>query len=312
MRGVAGLRLVALFALAVCAWGQAQADFSAEARLVVLHATVVDRQGKLVTDLPRTSFHTYEDKVEQQIKIFKREDVPVSMGIIVDNSSSMKDKRKKVETAAANLVGASNPADEVFVINFNDDVYRDVDFTNDLQKLGQGLARIDSRGGTAMRDAILAGIRYAKARGKHDKKVLVVVTDGDDNMSEVSLEDLVREAQQREILVYTIGLLSEEEHEAAHRARAALDAITKATGGHAWYPKEVGEVGQIALEVARDIRSQYILAYTPKNEKLDGSFRKIQVTVNGPGHPTARTRTGYWATADLGVRPAAPKAVIRH
>jgi Ca-activated chloride channel family protein len=296
---------------AVSAGAQGEVDFRADARLVVLHTTVIDRNGSLVTNLPRTAFRAYEDKVEQQIKLFKREDVPVSLGIIVDNSSSMKDKRSKVETAAANLVGASNPQDEVFVINFNDDVYRDVDFTSDIQKVGQGLARIDSRGGTAMRDAVLAGVRYAKAKGRHDKKVLIVVTDGDDNMSGVGLDELVREAQQREVLVYAIGLLSEEERDSARKAKEALETITRATGGHAWYPKEVDEVGKIALDIARDIRSQYILAYTPSNTTLDSRFRQIHVAVAGPGHPTARTRTGYWATPDLGAKPAAPKAVIK-
>ncbi len=301
---------VCLITAAIPAAAQ-DALFTADARLVVLHATVVDKSGKLVTDLGRTAFRAYEDGAEQQIKIFKREDVPVSMGIIIDNSASMKNRRKKVELAAANLVAESNPEDEVFVINFNDDVYRDVDFTSDLKKLGQGLARIDSRGGTAMRDALLAGIRYAKAKGRHDKKVLIVVTDGDDNMSEVSLEELVREAQQSEVLVYTIGLLSEEEHDAAKRARHALDLITRSTGGYAWYPQELDEVGRIASEVARNIRNQYISAYTPQNAKLDGTFRQIKVAVSGPGHPACRTRTGYWATADLGPKPASPKPAIK-
>lgn len=287
------------------------AVFRADARLVVLHATVVDRSGTLVTDLPRTAFHTFEDGVEQELKVFRREDVPVSLGIIVDNSASMKGKRARVEAAARNLVAASNPEDEVFVINFNDDVYRDVDFTGDLRKIAQGLARIDSRGGTAMRDAIQAGVRYAKAKGRHDKRVLVVVTDGDDNMSEASLDELLREAQQREVLIYAIGLLSEEEHEAARRARQALDAITKATGGLVWYPKDVDEVSRIALHVAHDLRNQYILGYSPKNTALDGRYRQIKVSANGPNHPAVRTRTGYYATADLGAKPAVPKPVIK-
>jgi Ca-activated chloride channel family protein len=287
------------------------AVFRTDARLVVLHTTVTDRSGAFVTNLPRTAFRVYEDGVLQQIKLFKREDVPVSMGIIIDNSASMKNKRQRVERAARDLVAASNPQDEVFVINFNDDVYRDVDFTSDPQKLAAGLARINCAGGTAMRDAVRAGVRYAKAKGKHDKKVLIVVTDGDDNMSEATLDEVIREAQQREVLVYAIGLLSEEERDAAKRARAALDAITRATGGYVWYPKEVDEVGRIALQVAHDIRSQYIIAYTPSNAKLDGSYRQIRVVASGPNHPIARTRTGYYATADQGAKPPVPKPVIK-
>jgi VWFA-related protein len=285
--------------------------FRAEARLVVLHATVTDKAGKIVTDLPREAFRTYEDGVRQDLKVFRREDVPVSMGIVIDNSSSMKNKFQKVQAAAQSLVAASNPQDEVFLINFNDDVFRDVDFTSDPRKLAQGLDKINPMGGTAMRDALQAGIRYAKAKGKHDKKVIVVVTDGDDNMSEVTLDGVVREAQQREVLVYAIALLSEEEHEAAKRARQALDMITRATGGYVWYPKETGEVSRIALQVAHDIRNQYILAYTPSNAALNGSYRQIRVTANGPGRPSVRTRTGYYATADLGAKPAVPKPVIK-
>jgi Ca-activated chloride channel homolog len=302
------LVLAAAFALAQ---DDGAGVFRAEARLVVLHATVMDKAGRIVTDLPRESFRTYEDGVEQQLKVFRREDVPVSMGIIIYNSSSMKNKFQKVQAAAQSLVAASNPQDEVFLINFNDDVFRDVDFTSDPHKLAQGLDKINPMGGTAMRDALQAGIRYAKAKGKHDKKVIVVVTDGDDNMSEVTLDGVVREAQQREVLVYAIALLSEEEHEAAKRARQALDLITRATGGYVWYPKEAGEVSRIALEVAHDIRNQYILAYTPSNAALNGSYRQIRVTANGPGHPSVRTRTGYYATADLGAKPAVPKPVIK-
>jgi Ca-activated chloride channel homolog len=306
---------LALFLLVPTVLLEAQDDsdgvYRAEARLVVLHTTVFDKGGNLVMGLPKTAFRTYEDGVLQSLKIFRREDVPVSMGIIIDNSGSMKTKFEKVKLAAQSLVGASNPQDEVFLINFNDDVYRDADFTSDPQKLAQGLAKIDCKGGTAMRDALRSGILYAKAKGKHDKKVIVVVTDGDDNMSETTLDEVVREAQQREVLVYAIALLSEEEHEAAKRAKQALDLITRATGGHVWYPKDAEEVGRIALQVARDIRSQYILGYTPSNGALDGSYRQIKVSVEGPGHPTARTRTGYYATADLGAKPAVPKAVIK-
>jgi len=302
-----------LLALAFCARAQDEqpALFHADARLVVLNASVIDKSGNFVPGLPQTAFHAFEDGAEQQIKLFKHEDVPVSMGIIIDNSASMKNKRQRVELAAQDLVANSNSEDEVFVINFNDDVYRDVDFTSDPKKLAQGLARIDSMSGTAMRDAIRAGVRYAKAKGKHDKKVLVVVTDGDDNMSEATLPETIREAQQREVLVYAIGLLSEEEHEAAKRAREALAEITHSTGGAVWYPNDVAAVGRIALQVARDIRSQYIVAYTPSNAKLDGSYRQIRLTVTGPNHPVARTRTGYYATADLGAKPPVPKPIIK-
>jgi Ca-activated chloride channel family protein len=289
----------AICILVACAgWAQEEAGavFRTDTRLVVLHATVVDRNGKLLTTLPKTAFHAYEDGVEQQIKLFRREDVPVSMGLVIDNSGSMREKRRKVEAAAMALVKASNPQDEVFIVNFNDEPYQDVPFTNDLKRMEEGLARIDSRGGTAMRDAILASIGYMKAKARHDKKVIVVVTDGNDNMSEVGLERLVQEAQRQEVLVYTVGLLTEEERAEARRAQRALDTITQATGGQAYYPKELDNVSRIALQVAHDIRNQYIIAYTPTNQALDGSFRAIRVQVSGPNRPVVRTRTGYYAT----------------
>ncbi len=297
--------------LVLGAWLPAQESgpvFRADTRLVVLHASVVDRNGKLLTNLPRSAFRVYEDNVEQQIKIFRREDVPVSMGLVIDNSGSMRDKRQKVEAAAIQLVKASNPQDEVFIVNFNDDAYLDVEFTSDIHQMEEGIARIDSRGGTAMRDAILLSVDHLREKGKHDKKVLFVVTDGNDNASEITLEKLVQRLQQTEVVVYAIGLLSEEDKREARRARRALDAITQATGGLAFYPESLEEVNKIALQIAHDIRNQYIIAYSPTNQVLDGSYRQIRVTVSGPNRPVVRTRTGYYATPEPARRPAAGPA----
>jgi VWFA-related protein len=282
-------------------WAQEQsgAIFRTDTRLVVLHATVIDKKGRLVTGLGQDAFKIFEDGVEQQLKIFRREDVPVSMGIVIDNSGSMRDKRKQVEDAALALVKASNPSDEVFVVNFNDEAYLDVTITSDLKKLEEGVTRIDSRGGTAMRDAIDLSMDYLKEKAKRDKKVLVVVTDGNDNTSEVTLERLVHRAQQSEVLVYAIGLLNEEERREAKRARRALNNIATSTGGLAYYPKQIDDIGKFTLEVAHDIRNQYLLAYSPTKQELDGTFRQIKVSVNGPNRPQARTRTGYYATGDL-------------
>jgi Ca-activated chloride channel homolog len=279
--------------------------FRADTRLVVLHASVIDRRGRLVTNLGRDAFKVFENGVEQQIRVFRREDVPVSMGLVVDNSGSMRDKRQKVEAAVLQLVKASNRQDEVFIVNFNDEAFLDTPFTNDIKKLEEGLARIDSRGGTAMRDAISMSIDYVKEAAKKDKKVLLVVTDGNDNTSSITLEKLVQKAQQSEVLIYVIGLLDEEERREAKRAKRAIDALATASGGLPYYPKELLEVEQIALQVAHEIRNQYILAYTPSNETLDGSFRQIRVTVDGPGRPVVRTRTGYYATPGAAGKSAA-------
>ena len=284
---------------------QSGATFTADTRLVVLHATVVDKGGKLVTDLPRAAFHVFEDGAEQQLKLFRREDVPVSLGIVIDNSGSMREKRKKVEDAALALVKASNPQDEVFIVNINDEEYLDVPMTNDIKKLEEGVARIDSRGGTAMRDAIDLSMEYLKSKAKRDKKVVVVVTDGNDNASEITLEKLIQKAQQREALIYTLGLLDEEEHREVKRAKHALDALATATGGVSYYPKAVNDVGAFTLQVAHDIRNQYTLGYTPSNVALDGSYRQVKVVVDARNRPTVRTRTGYYASPELAKRAAA-------
>lgn len=276
--------------------------FRTDTRLVVCHTTVVDKSGHLVTDLPQSAFSVSENGVPQAIRAFRREDVPVSLGLIVNNSGSMRDKRAKVAAAALGLVKASNKDDEVFVVNFNDDAYLDLphgeDFTNNIADMEEALSHIDSRGGTAMRDAISMSIDHIKQKGHRDKKVLVVVTDGNDNSSNIALELLVKAAQQSEVLIYAVGLLSDEEKREAMHAKKALEELAGATGGETFFPKDLSEVDRYTQEVARDIRSQYTIAYSPANTAMDGSYRQIRVAVNAPGHPSVRTRSGYYATPD--------------
>jgi len=285
-------------------WAQETTIFRTDSKLVVLHATAEDKDGRLVMDLPKSAFHVYENGVQQEIKSFRKEDVPVSLGLVIDNSASMTDKRARVAAAALGMLQLSNPEDEVFIVNFNDEAFLDQPFTSDVKELERGLAKIDSRGGTAMRDAIRMSIDYLKENGKRDKKVLVVVTDGDDNNSSGTLENLVKAAQQSEVLIYTVGLLAEEEKREAKRATRALNAIAEATGGKSYYPKDLKDVDGVCQQVAHDIRSQYIIEYNPKNPALDGSFRQIRVVANGPNHPVVRTRSGYYATPDKPQRAA--------
>jgi VWFA-related protein len=278
------------------------AVFTADTRLVSLNVTVTDKGGHLVTGLQRGAFTVMENKVVQQIKDFKGEDVPVSLGLVIDNSGSMREKRQSVESAALALVRDSNPQDEAFVVNFNDEAYLDAPtdgkaFTSDIKVLEQGLTKIDSRGGTAMRDAIRMSIDHLSQKAHRDKKVILIVTDGNDNASSYTLQALVRLAQQNDVLIYAIGLLSEEEKKDAKAAERAINLLVSSTGGQAFYPKEVSEVERIAHEVAHDIRNQYTITYTPSNQNLDGSFHSIQVLVKAAGNPIARTRQGYYATA---------------
>ncbi|HUB78843.1 MAG TPA: VWA domain-containing protein [Bryobacteraceae bacterium] len=302
----AGAALV-LAAIALEAQQDPQQDappmvFRTDTRVVVCNTTVVDKNGHLVTDLNRDNFTVYENGVQQKIAGFKREDVPVSLGLIIDNSGSMRTKRAGVEAASLALVRDSNPDDEVFVVNFNDEPFLDLpnqkNFTNNIQEMEEALTRIDSRGGTAMRDALRTSIDHLMEHANRDKKVLVLVTDGVDNASMIKQEKLIRDAQQSGVLIYAVGLLEDEDRADAGKARHELTQLAEATGGEVYFPKEVSDVEPIAHIVAHDIRNQYTIQYNPANSNMDGTFRQIKITVNAPGHLTVRTRSGYYATPD--------------
>ena len=275
-------------------------DFISTTREVVLHATVLDKSGHLITSLGREAFTVLENGAPQSLNGFKREDVPVSLGLVIDNSGSMRDKRTKVAAAALTLVKESNTQDEIFIVNFNDEAYLDQTFTSDHKKLEEALSKIDSRGGTAMRDATTMSMDYLKEKGKKAKKVLLVVTDGDDNTSAPvnTLEKLVAKSQQSQCLIYAIGIFTDEERGKAKRAERALNALANATGGLAYFPKDLTDIEKLARQVAHEIRNQYILSYRPSNESLDGGYRRIQVVAKGPNRPLVRTRSGYYATPD--------------
>ncbi len=274
----------------------AEPIFSTETRQVPLNVTVTDKNDHLVLNLQESAFQIFENNVLQPIKFFRHEDVPVSLALVIDNSGSMRSKRQGVEAAALALVKDSNPQDESIVVNFNDEAYLDADFTSDIKVLQSGLERIDSKGGTAMRDAIRMSIDHLHDKAKRDKKVVIVITDGNDNASMVTLDSLVKLAQQDDALIYAIGLLGEEDKSEAAKAKRALKLLVESTGGQVFYPKDVSEVEPIAHQVAHDIRNQYSILYSPVNEKLDGSFRAVKVVVKAPGNPVARTRMGYYAT----------------
>src|SRR5579862_6149836 len=191
---------------------------------VLLHASVIDDKQHIVTNLDRSAFNVFEDGKPQQIISFHHVDIPVAMGIVIDNSGSMREKRNKVNQAALNLVRSSNPKDEVFVVNFNDEQYLDQDFTNNLLKMKEALEKIDARGGTALYDAVVASADHLKQAARLEKKVLFVVTDGEDNASSETLEQAIKQLQQENgPSVYAIGILGDEEH--PKRAKRALQVI---------------------------------------------------------------------------------------
>jgi VWFA-related protein len=274
--------------------------FRKQVEEVVLHATVLDDRQRLVTNLDKNAFTVYENNQPQLITSFRHEDIPVAMGIVIDNSGSMREKRDAVNKAAINLVRSSNPQDEVFVVNFNDEYYLDQDFTSSIPKLREALEKVESRGGTALYDAVVASADHLKKNAKLEKKVLFVVTDGEDNASRESLETAVRRLQaENGPTVYAIGILGEEKQ---RRARNALKELASRTGGVAFLPKDIGEVDEISSTVAHDIRNQYTIGYKPRTPKSAGGYRAIHVDARAKGYGklSVRTRSGYYAGQEQG------------
>lgn len=270
--------------------------FRANVQEVVLHATVVDDRQRLVTNLDKSAFTVFEDGQPQQITSFRHEDIPVSIGIVIDNSGSMREKRHEVNQAAINLVKASNPNDEVFVVNFNDEYYLDQDFTGSIPKLQEALEKIESRGGTALYDAVVASADHLKKNARLEKKALLVVTDGEDNASRESLEQAIRRLQaENGPTVYTVGLLWGEGH--LKRAKRALQEMAEDTGGVSFFPRDLSEVDNITRQVAHDIRNQYTIGYRPTRPQTEGGYRsvKVEARAKGYGKLQVRTRSGYYA-----------------
>jgi VWFA-related protein len=268
--------------------------FRAEVQNVILHATVMDDKKHLVMNLDKSAFSVLENNQPQTILAFAHEDVPVAMGIVIDNSGSMREKRDKVNRAALNLVRSSNPQDQVFVVNFNDEFYLDQPFTSNINLLKEALEKVEARGGTALYDAVVASADYMKRTARLQKKVLFVVTDGEDNASRETLEQALHRLQEENgPSVYAIGLLGEEK---ARRARRALETIAQGTGGIAFLPKTLDEVDEISRTVAHDIRSQYMISYKPTTPKTSGGYRTIHVEARAKGHGklSVRTRSGYY------------------
>ncbi len=267
---------------------------------VNLPTTVVDQRQRLITNLSQANFLVYEDGQLQQITSWRREDVPVSIGILVDNSGSMRDKRDAVSKAVVNFVRASNPKDEVFIVNFNDWPYLDQDFTDDVNQLRTALNRLDSRGSTALYDAVVAATSHLHDGAHRPKRILLVVTDGQDNMSRATLEEAVRSVQKNKDnapVIYTVGILGFGDKDKP--ARRALESLSQQTGGVAFFPQSLGEVDAVTQGIARDIRSQYSISYKPSNPQTRGGYRRVKVVARSGGKEEfqVRTRTGYFAAS---------------
>ena len=266
---------------------------------VRLNASVLDGSGRAVQTLAEGAFHVYEDGVPQTITSFRHEDLPVSIGLVIDSSGSMYDKRAAVDKASIDLVKLSNSQDEEFLVDFSSEAFIDQDFTSSLDKLQQGLGYIKSSGGTAAYDALVASADYLTKNAKNPKQVLILITDGEDNASSSTLEEAVRRIQDLDgPVIYSIGLLFGEDtdkREARH-ARKVLETISEQTGGVAYFPKSLKEVDAIAGMVASDIRTQYTIAYHSTNPPSKGGYRQVHVDAKdkGMGRLDVRTRSGYY------------------
>jgi VWFA-related protein len=270
---------------------------SVDVALVVLHATVTDRQGGFVSGLGEQSFEVHENGAPQRIQLFKNEDIPVTVGLVVDHSTTMEAKLPEVTAAARAFARSSNREDEMFVVNFNEKVSlglaRTTRFTNSIAELENAITATPTGGQTALYDAIAKGLEVLQASSR-DRKVLIVVSDGGDNVSKHSLTEVMKLAERSSAIIYTIGIFDEADPD---RNPAVLRRLAQATGGEAFFPNELSEVVSICERIARDIRHQYTIGYVPANLALDGVYRSIRVLARANGHErlSVRTRAGYIA-----------------
>ncbi len=264
---------------------------------VLLNCAVMDAKGQPVMDLTREDFRVWEDGVPQTVNSAQHLDLPVSMGILIDDSGSMRDKRATVNTAAYHLLNASNPADEAFVVNFADRPYLDQGFTTDRVALSRGMWRFDPAGTTALYDAVAASADQLAKYGKNRKQVLLIITDGADNASRLNLAEAIRRVQGLAgPVVYTIGLLFDDEPGESQQARDDLERLSQETGGVAYFARSLDDVNSIAAEVARDIREQYVIDYHSSKPFTQGGYRSVRVEASSARHGPmlARTKRGYY------------------
>ncbi len=279
---------------------------SVDVDLVVLHVTVRNRKGGFVFGLRKEDFQVYEDGVPQGIRVFQQEDVPVALGLIVDNSGSMARKRMDVTAAALAFVRSSNPQDEMFIVNFNERISLGLPdsklFSASPAELTKALNGIPAYGRTALYDAIEAGLAHLN-KATPDKKVLIVISDGGDNASHSRLDQVLDSAERSDAIIYTIGLFDEYDED---RHPGVLKKLARATGGEAFLPAETSQVVPICKRIAEEIRTQYTLGYVPSNQKLDNTYRTIKVTATGPHGEKlfVRTRAGYIASPERKAQPA--------
>jgi Ca-activated chloride channel family protein len=296
--------MLGAFAVLLCASSQIEpvpASFriAVDVDLVVLPIAVHDRQGRYVPDLLQQDFEVYEDRLPQQIKLFRHEDIPVIAGLLIDHSGSMRSKLAQVTAGAGTFVQFSNPQDQMFVVNFNEKVSlglpEGIPFSVNANELERAIWRAPAGGETALYDAIIEALKRLQT-GNRDKKVLIVISDGADNASVHRLAQVLEMAEQSSAIIYTVGLFEPEDRDANPKV---LSHLAKATGGEAFFPDKLSTVTEICAGIAHDIRTQYTIGYIASNSERSGAYRTVRVVARTPGQGklVVRTRTGYIARA---------------
>jgi Ca-activated chloride channel family protein len=288
--------------------------FNIDTDLVLLDVTVIDQNNTPVMNLKKEDFIVYEDKVKQMVDNVSREEVPVSFGLVIDTSGSMRSKLQTVSDASVSLIKQMRVDDEAFVASFKAEPELVQDFTADRRELEDAISELYTSGGTALLDAIIATADYAQEKGKRRRKALVVISDGLEKNSSVKEKEVMEAIKEDEVQVYLVGFIDEEMEEKslfgkspAKKAKELLSRIADDSGGRAYFPKDISEIPAIAAQIAKDLRTQYVVSYYPSNDKRDGTFRNIQVSVNSQGSRKliARTRRGYYARNEKGQLPTA-------
>ncbi len=280
--------------------------------LVLLDVTVVDQNNNPIMNLKKEDFSVYEDKIKQTIDNVSREEVPVSFGMVIDTSGSMRSKLQNVSDAALLLIKQMRQEDEAFIASFKAEPELVQDFSTDRRELEEALGELYTSGGTALLDAIIATADYAQEKGKRRRKALVIISDGLEKNSSVKEKEVMEAIKEDEVQVYLVGFIDEDMDERSlfgkspgKKARELLSRIADDSGGKAYFPKDISEISAIAAQIAKDLRTQYVVSYYPTNDQRDGTFRTIQIGVNHVGGRKliARTRRGYYARNAQGQLP---------
>jgi Ca-activated chloride channel family protein len=289
--------------------------------LVLLDVSVVDITNNPVFDLKKEDFAVYEDKIQQTIEAVSREEVPLSFGMVIDTSGSMRSKLQIVSDSALDLVKQMRQDDEAFLAQFKAEPELVQDFTTDRRELEDAIGELFTSGGTSLLDAIIATADYAQEKGKRRRKALIVITDGLEKNSSVKEKEVMDALKEDEVQVYLVGFIDEEDSEKSYfgksPAKKAKDLLTRLaddSGGRAFFPKDVSEMPAIAAQIAKELRTQYVVSYYPTNDKRDGTFRSLKVNVSPKGNRKliARTRQGYYARNEKGQLPTAVRRGVKN